>query len=269
MRRDRMLRALVLSLPVPIEHATADMLDAFLTDRRLEPRSRSTYIGTMRAFFKWAVATGRCLHDPTRNLGTPRLPRLIPRPIADSDLRHALDHSDPTMRAWLSLAAYAGLRCYEIARLSRQDIIDTSDPPMLVVSDGKGGHQRAIPLHPDILTALRAVGMPHSGPVFRMSNGCPWREGTVSVYISRHMRGLGIDASAHQLRHWFATKVYQASHDIRMTQHLMGHASIKTTAIYAAWAPGDAVGVVQNLGSARSGPVGETPAWTLRTSSET
>jgi len=38
--------------------------------------------------------------------------------------------------------------------------------------------------------------------------------------------------TAHQLRHWFGTNLYAQSHDIRITQEMLGHASSATTAIY-------------------------------------
>lgn len=49
------------------------------------------------------------------------------------------------------------------------------------------------------------------------------------------LASLGIDATAHHLRHWFGTKTYEACRDLRVVQELMGHASPVTTAGYAAW----------------------------------
>jgi site-specific recombinase XerD len=37
----------------------------------------------------------------------------------------------------------------------------------------------------------------------------------------------------HQLRHTFATRVYETTGDLLITQQLLGHASPATTAIYA------------------------------------
>jgi integrase/recombinase XerC len=56
-----------------------------------------------------------------------------------------------------------------------------------------------------------------------------------------------MDCSAHQLRHRFGTRVYQASHDIRLTQAMLGHSDPKTTAIYAAFSPTSAVEIVTAL----------------------
>ena len=68
----------------------------------------------------------------------------------------------------------------------------------------------------------------------------------MSEVIRAYLRGIGVDATAHQLRHWFATGVYGATHDIRVTQEL-GHASPNTTAIYVAFSAIDARAAVASL----------------------
>jgi integrase len=69
----------------------------------------------------------------------------------------------------------------------------------------------------------------------------------MSREIREFLGNLGIDATAHQLRHWFGTNIYAASRDIRLTQELMGHASPITTAGYVAWAVLDAEETVFGL----------------------
>jgi site-specific recombinase XerC len=71
----------------------------------------------------------------------------------------------------------------------------------------------------------------------------------MSMLLAGYLRSVGVDATAHQLRHWFGTTVYARSKDLRLTQELMGHASRATTAIYTAWSPLDAARVVCGLGS--------------------
>lgn len=241
-RRYRLLRAFERAIHKPLSETTAEDIEGWLERRKLTVRSRYTYLTSFAVFFAWATHTGACRKDPTRELVRPRLPRLVPRPANGDDLRFAMDQAPMPMKAWLCLGAYQGLRCYEMAGLHHEDVVDG----LLLVRDGKGGHQRLLPLHPETAAALRLVPST-AGPLFLMQNGSTYRPGTISTYIGRYFRSLGIGATAHQLRHWFGTSVYQASHDLRLTQELMGHADPKTTAIYAAYSPDAASSVVVGL----------------------
>ena len=55
---------------------------------------------------------------------------------------------------------------------------------------------------------------------------------TVGTVIARALRRSGIDATAHQLRHFFATSLLEAGVDSRIVQTLMRHASLATTGRY-------------------------------------
>ena len=61
------------------------------------------------------------------------------------------------------------------------------------------------------------------------------------------LRNLGIESTFHAPRHYFATSVYSASLDLRLTQDLMGHASPTTTAVYPAWDASKATDVIAGL----------------------
>lgn len=229
--------------------ATCDRerLEKWLDCCRLTARSRATYVGTLKAFFGWAIDTGHRVDDPTRGLRRPKTSKLIPRPIGTEDLRMALRMADPKMRAWLMLGAFAGFRAVEIAGLQRADILEASCPPLLVVSHAKGGRERTVPLHPDVEAALRVYGLPGSGPVFRMTSGKEYRPQTISAYVARFFRGLGISATCHQTRHFFATRLYAETRDIRLVQEMLGHSRPETTAIYAAFSADEASDAVRNL----------------------
>ena len=64
--------------------------------------------------------------------------------------------------------------------------------------------------------------------------GRPIRRDSVSTAIGQVMRRAGVDGTAHQLRHWYATELLHSGTDIRVVQTLMRHASLATTAQYAA-----------------------------------
>jgi integrase len=215
----------------------------------LTPEARATELSHVRTFYRWALLEGLIESDPTLRLVRPRIPRRIPRPIGDDDLARALEGAPERVRPWLFLAAYSGLRACEIAGLRRRDVLDDADPPVIVVTDGKGGKQRVVPLAARVLAELRVSGLPPSGWLFSRADGKPGplKPWSISGHANRSLRELGIPATLHQLRHHFGTSLYRSTHDLRLTQEVMGHASPVTTAGYAAWSPTEAAVAVEAL----------------------
>lgn len=246
-----------LTLIAESQHPTAmvdlerDELEAFLDARSLGPRARYRYISDVHGFFRWAVNEGRATKDPTLRMRRPRITQGLPRPILDDDLVEAIQQAPPDVRAMLLLGAYQGLRCQEIAGLQRDDVLDRQDPPVLIVAEGKGGKQRVLPLHEDVIAALRVMPMPKTGYVFAGASGRAPHPHEVSHRLNHFFDYLNIDATAHQLRHWFGTKVYAESQDLRVTQELLGHSSPTTTTVYVAYSVASARRAVESLGAGR------------------
>ena len=227
------------------DHAGCDLMDvtteqveAWLDSREITARTRYADISNVSAFFRWAIREGHTDTDPTARIDRPKVRAGIPRPIDTDELRYALRQATcPRLSAMMHLAAFAGLRCAEIAALRSEDV----NGDMMLVH-GKGGKERVVPVHPLVHTALRALHAPAYGPYFDVA---PWK---VSHLIREHLQACGARASAHQLRHWFATTAYEASGaDLRMVQELLGHSSPTTTAIYTRWARGRSVDVVSSM----------------------
>jgi integrase/recombinase XerC len=231
----------------PLLEATPADVEAWLDRTPLVARTRYSYLSHLSAFYDWTQATGRTDGNPARKIPRPKLRRGLPRPIDPGDLAHAVRQAPPRERCWLLLAALAGLRCQEIAGVHRDDVIDREVPAVLVVSHAKGGHQRIVPMHDEILFALRVYGLPRQGPVFLSSSGRPFSPGQVSKLGNAYLRSVGADWTMHSLRHRFGTDVFRQSRDLRLTQELLGHQSPNSTAIYTAWSPGEAATVVRAL----------------------
>lgn len=207
--------------------ATAAEIVTFLDRRQrdgraLGPASISAELAHLKGFYKWAEAEGLIAQSPAAHIAKPRLPRNLPRPILEDDLTRALDNAPDRVKAWLYLAAYAGLRACEIAPLRAEDLWWHGSPPVIHVRRGKGGHSGVVPIAPVLVDVLREL--PRRGLLFRREDGQvnEVRPHTVSHLCNRYLHGLGIWDTLHSLRHRFGTQVYRASgRDIRQTQELM------------------------------------------------
>lgn len=211
-------------------------IDAWLDSLSLVPRSRAKYLSHLHAFFEFAIRAEFTDHDPTVRIPRPKLPQLLPRPIGTVDLRTALEEAPPRIESMLSLACYEGLRCFEIAPFSREWIWGQGEDQAVIVP-GKGGRQRVVPLALETERALRRYGAPRRGWAFPSRFGRPYHPSSISNLLSSYLRSIGIDATAHQLRHWFGTECYRQTRDLLATQELMGHANPSTTRGYVALVP--------------------------------
>lgn len=208
------------------------------------PETRKSARTSLAGFYRWAHLYGHTERDLSLLLPKVRVPRAVPRPVPAAIVTKALAEASDRDRLMLTLAAYAGLRRGEIARLRWADI--TEVPPLLTVS-GKGGHQRIVPATPVVAKALagearlREVGGfgtgwrfppdPTSEYVFPGLRGGHIHPDTVQVALSR---ALGNGWTSHTLRHRFASQSYAGSKDLRAVQELLGHASPQTTQRYVA-----------------------------------
>jgi integrase/recombinase XerC len=232
----------------PLTQVTRADLDDWHASLAVLDSSRQRYISTVTCFYSWMIRDERLTSDPSRWLVSPRLARRMPRPIAEDDLELAIAAAAEPVRCWLVLAAYAGLRGGEVARLERGDVYDRTAPAMLMVR-GKGKKERLVPASPLVLVALR----PHlgtTGPLFRDQHGRPARPQQVARPCNDHLHGLGITETLHKLRSRFLSQLYrETGNNLRLTQDIAGHESPLTTAIYTAWSSSEAVRAIDEIGS--------------------
>lgn len=220
------------------------------------PRTRYAEISIVHAFYIWAHEHEFVTVVPTMRLPRPKLPKALPRPMSTAHLDKAMLGAPPHLRCWIVLAAYAGLRCCEIAPLTRDQIMDSLDPPMLMVH-GKGSKDRLVPLSPLVMNELIQYGLPSRGHLFGglTRSGRPPTANRVSQLLNSWLHDSGVPDTAHSLRHRFATDVQRLSGDIQTTAHLLGHANISTTTVYAAFDNARAIAAVLALAEAATAVV--------------
>jgi integrase len=220
--------------------ATREDLAVWLSSRDLAPESRRAYRSHLRGFYRWCVDEGLLERSPAERIPPVKVPPRLPRPVSEEELAMALRHADPRMRAWLLLMAYGGLRCLEVAALCPQDV-HPGPPIVFRLRVTKGGAEAVVPAHPSVLESLAEL------PV---RDGLWWTCSAhhVSRTTSCYLRGIGLDATAHRLRHFAGSSWYRASgNDLLVTAQLLRHGSVRTTQGYAAISPERAAQVVSSL----------------------
>ena len=216
----------------PLLEATHRDLAGYIA-RDVQPESRACDASHIRQFYEWCIDEELITVSPARRIRRPKTPRRSPRPISEDDLFMALEMAPTHIRTWLLLAAFAGLRCCEIAPLRGEDIAWTSTPPRLHVT-GKGGHRDQAAMPPYLSRELKRCGVPLSGWLCPRLDGRP---GHLQPYsVSRHgadfFRSIEVPCTMHQLRHRYATQLLRVSGSIRLTQVGMRHATITSTQLY-------------------------------------
>ena len=130
----------------------------------------------------------------------------------------------------------AGLRGSEAAALQVSDI--DSQRMVIRVRQGKGKKDRYVMLSPKLLAALREYWKAFRPQTWLFYSGRDRSRPLTRAAILKSCRniarraGLSKRVTLHSLRHSFATHLLEAGTDLRTIQLLLGHRSLRTTALY-------------------------------------
>ena len=220
---------------------------AWRTRDGYSPRSNARLLTALRAFFAFRLRRGDRKDDPTALLEPPRLPRSLPKALAETQIdallaAPATDTTDGLRdRAMLELMYATGLRVGELVDLPsvavnlRQGVLRVR---------GKGGRERLVPLGEEAQHWLeRYLAQAHpvlaagrtQAALFLQAGGDPLTRQQFWRLVKRHGSTAGIESrriSPHVLRHSFATHLLNHGADLRALQMLLGHSSLSTTQIY-------------------------------------
>jgi integrase len=188
--------------------------------------SRAGHLAAIRSFYVWAHGTGLMPSNPALMVRSVKVHERTRPPLPGDVLDRAiLLAEDDLTRNALLLGSRAGLRRAEIAAFHSSNI---RGDVMVIV--GKGGRERSIPLHPDLDPICRDLAR-HPGWLFP-SHVKPGEHVTPETIQRAVSAALGEPWTTHSLRHWFATRAYAATKDLRAVQELLGHSDPATTVRY-------------------------------------
>ena len=217
-----------------------------LKDLGLSPASIRRNVSAVRTYFKFLLAEGHVVRDPSERLETPKKWRTLPDVLAVDEIEKLL--AAPSLdeplafrdRAMLELAYGAGLRVSEWISLSVRDVMLQDH---LVRVFGKGGKERLVPIGRRAIGAI-AIYLRELRPklekgegkgiLFLNARGQPLSRMGAWKILRKYVDQVGITkpVSPHTLRHSFATHLLEGGADLRAVQEMLGHVDISTTQIY-------------------------------------
>lgn len=183
---------------------------------------------SLRRFWAWGVESGRTDDNSALALPEVRPETPTPRPASTSTVKSALDASDARVVLMLRLANELGMRRGEVAQVHPANDLVRDAAGWSLLVHGKGLRKRVLPLPDDLAVELLHAG---DGFLFPSPTGSHLTPHWVGTLVSR---ALGEGTTMHQLRHLCATEVHEATHDVRLVQVMLGHASLATTQRYLA-----------------------------------
>ena len=229
--RIRVIVAISRDTKTSADKLTTEQILVWLADKPTAI-TRWTYYTSLKAFYRWLELLGRINLNPITRVPAPKRPSYTARPVDAVHINQVL--SEPLRRRtrlMIVLAAYAGLRVHEIAKIRSRDY-DSVTGQLTV--EGKGGYIDVVPLHPEVRKAIRTADLPAVGWWFPsyVKPGQHVSSRDVGNTITAAFARIGATVTAHQLRHSFATYLLESGIDLRTVQVLMRHRSVATTAIY-------------------------------------
>jgi integrase len=234
---------------VPLARIRPSHLEAWvhaMTSSGLAPGTVRTRFANAHAVFRAAVRDRLIASDPADGI---RLPRTRRRDVAMAlptaeQVSAILASADPHFRAFVALAAFAGLRLGEIAGTQVGDVdfvgrvlavrrqVQRAPGGGVEIRPPKYGSERDVYL-PDGLVAILGQHVERYRPalwIFEGNPGQPPHQNTVGYRWRKTCRAAGVDGvTLHDLRHWYASGLIAQGCDVVTVQRALGHSTASTT----------------------------------------
>jgi integrase len=236
---------------MPLEEVTTDAIERWLSSLGGAASSRTKALVLLHGILKRARKVWGLSVNPAAEVEKPALQRSGDIQVFSPEEVWALVRAAATEQdaAIYLTAAFTGLRLGELLALTWRDVDFAGSVVRVrgsyaagVLTTPKSGKVRALPLAPDVASALAKLGdrkhwvgddeLVFCGETGNYLDGSALRRRYKTALRVAGLRPLRF----HDLRHTFGTRMI-AKADIRRVQEWMGHADIQTTMRYLHYAP--------------------------------
>ena len=227
----------------PIRQIKPTDINRFLTDfirlTNAAQKTAKTQLLVLNLICKYATANGHIPYNPARDISVPRGLAHTPRDIAsDEDIQRIKDCTDLPFGMFPYWVLYTGCRKGELLALRWEDVdvearairihqslYHINNVPALKDPKSTAG-TRTVPLLDKLLERITPQ---RYGLIFPNREGELMRETQYKRFWEDYCRASGVTSTPHQIRHAYATMLYEAGVSIKDAQDLLGHAYATTT----------------------------------------
>lgn len=218
-----------------------------LNEQKINARSQSRVISSIRSFFKYLMIEKIIDNNPSELLENPKTGKKLPEFLTIDEIDLMVSQINRSKSdgerniAILEVLYGCGLRVTELIELKISEIYWKEGFIRII---GKGNKERLVPLgkiaskHLKIyfneIRVHQKIDSQFVDHVFINKNGRRLSRVMIFKIIKRLTEKAGIqkNVSPHTLRHSFATHLVEGGADLRAVQEMLGHQSITTTEIY-------------------------------------
>jgi integrase/recombinase XerD len=230
-----------------INHEDFQNYLAHLNELKINARSQSRVISSMRSFFKYLMIEKIIDNNPSELLENPKTGKKLPEFLTINEIDLMVSQIDRSRSdgerniAILEVLYGCGLRVTELIELKISEIYWKEGFIRII---GKGNKERLVPLgkiaskhlkiYLDEIRVHQKIDNQFVDHVFINKSGKQLSRVMIFKIIKKLTEKAGIqkNVSPHTLRHSFATHLVEGGADLRAVQEMLGHQSITTTEIY-------------------------------------
>jgi len=217
--------------------------------RGLQVATLNVALGALQMFCRFLREEGYAVPQPLTQLKALTMPRHLPRPLSDEQIRRleqqfqsqlsAGPDGTPQPHAVMDLACFyllwhCGLRISEVQRLDVNDL-DLTDRKLLV-RNSKERKDRVVYMSDTTAAALRqhlSTRLDVQASALFTLHHRRLGTRTLSRHLVKQGQAIKLALSPHRLRHTFATQMLNAGMPITSLQRYLGHEALDTTMVYA------------------------------------
>jgi integrase len=220
---------------IPLPAVITERITRFRSLRKVAATTGRKELTTLRSFFNFAVRQRWIAESPAAAVRMPKADQMPTLPLSQMEVAALLDACEvignlprhkERARALVLLLLYSGLRIGDVVKL-RRDRIDWKTG-RLILRTAKSGSRVSVLLPPAVVTALDKL--PKGEFLFWRGGRGASAESAARQTLNRLAAHAGLSGiHPHRFRDTFACRLLENGADLRTVQHLLGHASIKTT----------------------------------------